>query len=362
MNLSLPLNKDNSGNSGNIGGSGGSGGSVGSSSNNTLSPILSNSILSSPISSPRLISSSNNNNSNSNNNNNSNNSNNTINSDSNNNIINKPRKAGIQLDSDGCLIKRIIKEGYGEIPPPRSIVTVHYEGYLSNQVLFDSSVQRNSPFTFQMGTKSVIDAIEQSISTMKVGQEAEIVTTQRYAFGKLGLPPFIPPNVSVIYKIKLLSYKLKSNDFTNFESLINKSKEEKEIGNQFFQKSNYKKSIRHYVKSIWILNDPEQTLGLNEMENKLLKDTLIILYLNLASCNIKLKDGKRGISNCEKILELGGNTTAKFYYRMGQAYSLNKQYDSAKRCLVQAIRLEPNDKLLRDELENIKKLQEEINK
>ncbi|EGC37198.1 hypothetical protein DICPUDRAFT_77144 [Dictyostelium purpureum] len=253
----------------------------------------------------------------------------------------KQRKsAGIQLDSDGCLVKRVIKEGYGELPPPRSLVTVHYEAYLSNNQLFDSSLQRNLPFTFQLGTSSVVEAIEMAVPTMKVGQEAEIVSTQKYAFGKLGLPPYIPPNVSVIFKIKLLSFKFKQNDYNNFEALITRAKEEKETGNQFYNKTNYKKAIRHYVKGIWILSDPEQTLGINEGEDKLLKETFIVLYLNLASCHIKLKDGKRALSTCEKILELGGNT-AKFYFRMGQAYALNKQFDSAKRSVIQAIRLEP---------------------
>src|SRR4051812_7485793 len=71
-----------------------------SSSPSSTSPILSNhnTIISSPISSPRSPS-----------------------IGGGNNITNitgndKQRKAGIQLDSDGCLIKRIIKEGYGEIP------------------------------------------------------------------------------------------------------------------------------------------------------------------------------------------------------------------------------------------------------
>jgi len=291
------------------------------------------------------------------------------------------KKTGVQLDNDGCLIKRILKEGYGETtPPPKSIVSILYEGYLSNNNIFDSNVQQQnrSAFTFQMGTNSAIEAIEIAVSTMKLGEEAEIVTTQKFAFGKLGLPPFIPPNTTIIYKVQLLSIQLfediennngiSFNNSTNiniFVIWIKKTLKEKEKGNEYFNSNNFKKAMRHYIKSIWLLNDPRLG-GINSNSNnnnnqnennnnniKQLKDLLIVLYLNLATCNIKLQDGNRAIANCEKVVEMGGNT-AKLYYRMGQAYSLNQQYDSAKRCLVQAIRLEPNDKLLRDELEKIK--------
>ncbi|KAF2072343.1 hypothetical protein CYY_006338 [Polysphondylium violaceum] len=289
------------------------------------------------------------------------------------------KKPGVQLDSDGCLIKRVLKEGYSDTtPPPKSIVSILYEGYLSNNNIFDSNVQQQnrSPFTFQLGTNSAIEAIEIAVATMKLGEEAEIVTTQRFGFGKLGLPPFIPPNTTIIYKVQLLSIQLfedidnntgisfnNSTSIDVFDIWIKKALKEKELGNQYFNSNNYKKAIRHYIKSIWLLNDPrlggvsfsgdKEQNDSNSSNSKQLKDLLIVLYLNLASCNIKLQDGNRAIANCEKVAEMGGNT-AKFYFKMGQAYSLNKQYESAKRCLVQAIRLEPNDKILRDELEKIK--------
>ncbi|KYR02855.1 hypothetical protein DLAC_00325 [Tieghemostelium lacteum] len=267
------------------------------------------------------------------------------------------KRTGVQLDTDGCLIKRILKEGSGEIPPQKSIVTIHYEGYLSTGILFDSSVQNNTPLTFQLNSNKVVEALDIAILTMKVGEEAEVVSTQKFGFGKHGLPPFIPPNTSIIFKVQLLSFRESgtSNDITcstNFEQIINKTLKEKEKGTENYQSGEYRKALRHYIKSLWILQDPN-VIVTQESDIKKRQDTMIVLYLNIATCHIKLQDGTRAISNCEKILELGGNN-AKFYYRMGQAYALNKQFDSAKRSLVQAIRLEPNDKLLRDELESVK--------
>ncbi|EGG23595.1 hypothetical protein DFA_05729 [Cavenderia fasciculata] len=267
------------------------------------------------------------------------------------------KKLGIHLDNDGCLIKRVLKDGSGDQVPSNAIVSILYEAYLSNGHLFDSNVQlKGTPFTFQLGTHASIDAVELAVKSMRVGEEAEIVSTQRYAFGKHGLPPFIPPNTSVIYKIQLISFKLDTlHDYNSFQGLISKSLKEKDRGNNYFNQQKFKLAMKYYIKGIWILGDPNYTLILNEDQTKIQRDALIVLYLNLATCNIKLMDGKRALTNCEKILELGGSS-AKFYFRMSQAYSLNRQFESAKRCIVQAIRLEPSDSKLRDELDKIKVL------
>ena len=49
--------------------------------------------------------------------------------------------------------KRICKSGHGRMPPPDSIVTVHYNAYLEDELSsevkpFDSTVLRGQPFSF----------------------------------------------------------------------------------------------------------------------------------------------------------------------------------------------------------------------
>lgn len=45
----------------------------------------------------------------------------------------------------------ITKEGDGKSVPNGSKITVHYTGYLKDGSVFDSSVSRNKPFTFNLG-------------------------------------------------------------------------------------------------------------------------------------------------------------------------------------------------------------------
>jgi peptidylprolyl isomerase len=93
--------------------------------------------------------------------------------------------------------------GNGATPSTGQTVSVHYTGWLTNNVKFDSSVDRNQPFTFVLGTGRVIAGWDEGVATMKVGGKRQLVIPAPLAYGTTGSGA-IPPNATLIFEVELL--------------------------------------------------------------------------------------------------------------------------------------------------------------
>ena len=85
-------------------------------------------------------------------------------------------------------------------------VTVHYVGTLaSDGTQFDSSRERDMPFTFKLGLGEVIPCWDEGVASMLVGEKAVLTCAPEYAYGEAGSPPTIPPNAELKFEVELLS-------------------------------------------------------------------------------------------------------------------------------------------------------------
>ena len=98
-----------------------------------------------------------------------------------------------------------ITSGNGPSPKRGDTVRVHYTGWLTDGSKFDSSVDRNEPFTFVLGTGQVIQGWEQGVAGMRVGDKARLTIPPELAYGQRGYPGAIPPNATLIFEVELLS-------------------------------------------------------------------------------------------------------------------------------------------------------------
>ncbi|XP_015513826.1 FK506-binding protein 59 isoform X1 [Neodiprion pinetum] len=114
----------------------------------------------------------------------------------------------ISPKKDGGVLKEIIKEGIGEETPAAGCkVKVHYTGTLMDGTKFDSSKDRNEPFEFDLGKKSVIKAWDIGVATMKRGEVAILTCAPDYAYRAAGSPPTIPPNATLKFEIEMIDWK-----------------------------------------------------------------------------------------------------------------------------------------------------------
>jgi peptidylprolyl isomerase len=97
--------------------------------------------------------------------------------------------------------------GTGPSPKPGQSVTVHYTGKLENGTVFDTSVPRNSPYTFAIGRGSVIKGWDEGIMTMKVGGRRRLIIPPQLGYGAAGRPPMIPGNATLYFDVELLDAK-----------------------------------------------------------------------------------------------------------------------------------------------------------
>ncbi len=105
--------------------------------------------------------------------------------------------------SDGLKIWDV-KVGTGDEAPAGSTVTIHYTGWLTNGTVFDSSVNKGEPATFELGR--LIKAWQIGIPKMKPGGIRRLLVPPELGYGERGSPPKIPGGATLVFEVKLISF------------------------------------------------------------------------------------------------------------------------------------------------------------
>ena len=106
------------------------------------------------------------------------------------------------------------KVGTGASPKTGQTCVMHYTGWLYDEHAkdhhgkkFDSSVDRNEPFEFQIGRGMVIKGWDEGVASMKVGGKRTLIIPPQLGYGARGAGGVIPPNATLIFDVELLGVK-----------------------------------------------------------------------------------------------------------------------------------------------------------
>ena len=85
------------------------------------------------------------------------------------------------------------------------MVDVHYTGFLTDGKVFDSSIERRNPISFQLGTGSVIRGWDEGIALMNVGDKYRLIIPADLGYGAHGAGSDIPPNATLLFDVELVN-------------------------------------------------------------------------------------------------------------------------------------------------------------
>jgi FKBP-type peptidyl-prolyl cis-trans isomerase len=113
--------------------------------------------------------------------------------------------ANVNTLQDGLKIEDEVV-GTGTEAKTGDTVTVNYLGTLTNGEKFDSSYDRNQPFTAQIGVGQVIKGWDEGIIGMKVGGKRKLTIPPSLGYGSQSAGS-IPPNSTLMFEVELLGIK-----------------------------------------------------------------------------------------------------------------------------------------------------------
>ncbi len=98
-----------------------------------------------------------------------------------------------------------LESGEGAAAKAGDFVSVHYTGWLTDGTKFDSSLDRNEPFNFQLGSGMVIRGWDEGVAGMQEGGRRKLVIPADLGYGSRGAGGVIPPGATLIFEVELIA-------------------------------------------------------------------------------------------------------------------------------------------------------------
>ncbi|KAK9511399.1 hypothetical protein O3M35_000063 [Rhynocoris fuscipes] len=111
----------------------------------------------------------------------------------------KKLQIGIKKRVDNCTVKSTKGD----------LLHMHYTGKLEDGTVFDSSLDRNQPLTFTLGSGQVIKGWDQGLMGMCVGEKRKLIIPSELGYGSRGSPPKIPGDATLIFEVELIKIEKK---------------------------------------------------------------------------------------------------------------------------------------------------------
>ncbi|XP_071447852.1 inactive peptidyl-prolyl cis-trans isomerase FKBP6 [Hetaerina americana] len=268
--------------------------------------------------------------------------------------------------SDGGVKKKIVQPGEKNGPkvPEGALVTLHYNAY--NEFIeepYDSTYMRTGPQKFRLGNGSLLPGLEIAVRSMCRNERSWFLIQPHLAYGKLGCPPRILPDATVLFDVHLLDC-IDSGGAANFDALTPEEQSKADFsailsaakgfhlqGNDLFKNKVHPQAAKRYRRAVQILENC--TTVKDQKEEDEMNRLLLKLYVNLGVTYNIVNDPPKACIFTKKALTLDPNSVKALFNRGKACLSLN-DFSEARHYLLAAKRLQPKCPEINRELKRIK--------
>jgi FK506-binding protein 4/5 len=249
------------------------------------------------------------------------------------------------ISKDGNVLKKVLHGGSGwEKPKEDSEVTVNYTLKTPDGQILETKTD----FKFILGTEVVPLGLEKGVENMKKGEKALLKVKGDYL--KHDTVP--SDSQELHYEIELVDFtKEKPSWEMTTEEKMTAAAKAKEEGNELYKQGKYQRAIKKYKKVGSFL---DSDYSFTDEEKEQAKPLKVTAHLNISACNLKMKNYRSCIENCDKALKLDANNV-KALFRKGQALSALIEWKDAEECLNKALSLDSQNKEIQREIALLKR-------
>lgn len=267
----------------------------------------------------------------------------------------------VDLLGSGAIMKKIIKEGTPNTRPERQqMCSIGYELYIKE----DKVIEKQEKLEIDLGDSDVVQGLDLAIALMNLGEICLLKIESRLAYGRKGLPPSIPPETTVTFKIELISAEDQEIELMTVAERKKKGNKKRERGNWWYGRGENQIAIQCYRRALDYLDEVEGGIKLPESENteqitdtdlqSILEDRISI-YNNLAAAQIKLESYEAALNSLKTVLLCQPNNI-KALYRQAKVYKAKNDIPLAMKSLQKALDISPNDPDIKNEINKLKQL------
>ena len=224
-------------------------------------------------------------------------------------------------------------------PPHGADVTVHYEGFLLTGQKFDSSRDRDTPFSFKLGVGQVIEGWDLAVAAMTPGEVDLVTIRSDYAYGWEGTDR-IPQDATLRFEIELISWTPGAKAIAEMSPTeqLTHGQERREAGITLLKAGEHEQAGAAFcaaVESFSSLHVAMRTAVALTPDPDRLAEVVAGLrscLLNLAQCDLKMQRWERLEESSSRVLELDPPPaqSVKALYRRGIARGQLQRLEEAR--------------------------------